>query len=195
MLFRSGGEVRPGGETCDGADNDCNGAVDDAPGVNQPCSNGIGECAQGGVRVCDAQRGVLVCNAQPGQPGVETCDGLDNDCDGNPDDDINLMTDVNNCGRCSNPCAYPNAAGVCEGGACHLGDCQAGWNNVDRDNGNGCEYACIPSNGGVETCDNIDNDCDGEGDEDFDTTADPQNCGACGHVCELAHAEIGRAHV
>ena len=36
----------------------------------------------------------------------------------------------------------------------------------------------------AETCDRVDNDCDGEIDEDFDLNSDLENCGACGHACE-----------
>jgi len=44
---------------------------------------------------------------------------------------------------------------------------------------------CVVTNGGVETCDGVDNDCDGLID-DVDPkrlAMDPNNCGACGHVC------------
>jgi hypothetical protein len=179
-------------ELCDGKDNNCNSMTDEPnlledPPAGQTCLD-QGVCRGARVTCID---GGWACD-YPGsfEGDVErSCDGLDNDCDGTPDDDINLMSDPANCGRCANVCAYPNAAGVCEGGACRLGDCAAGWHNINNDNGDGCEYACIVSAGGVEVCDNIDNDCDGRGDEDFDTTTDPQNCGACNRVCALDHAE------
>jgi hypothetical protein len=46
---------------------------------------------------------------------------------------------------------------------------------------------CIPSNGGVEKCDGIDNDCNGIVD-DVDPAKlamDPNNCGKCGVVCQF----------
>ena len=44
---------------------------------------------------------------------------------------------------------------------------------------------CFPSQ---EVCDTSDNDCDGNVDEGFNTSADPQNCGGCGTVCAFASA-------
>ena len=38
--------------------------------------------------------------------------------------------------------------------------CPDGWWEIDGDPANGCEYQCILTNGGVEACDGIDNDCD-----------------------------------
>ncbi|RLB54118.1 MAG: hypothetical protein DRJ42_10040 [Deltaproteobacteria bacterium] len=40
--------------------------------------------------------------------------------------------------------------------------------------------ACIPT---AETCNETDDDCDGTVDEGFDTSIDPENCGACGAAC------------
>jgi len=44
---------------------------------------------------------------------------------------------------------------------------------------------CVPR---AETCNATDDDCDGTTDEGFDTMRDPQNCGACGTVCDPAPA-------
>ena len=40
--------------------------------------------------------------------------------------------------------------------------------DADDEASNGCEYACSPTNNGIEICDGIDNDCDGSSDEEFD---------------------------
>ena len=58
-------------ETCDGADNDCDGTSD---GFATTC--GLGGC--GATGTCAS--GVDSC--VPGIPSAEVCDGLDNDCDG-----------------------------------------------------------------------------------------------------------------
>jgi len=44
---------------------------------------------------------------------------------------------------------------------------------------------CMPS---AEVCNSQDDDCDGRSDEDFDTSTDPLNCGACGAACDPAPA-------
>ncbi|MCL4226138.1 MAG: hypothetical protein KJZ91_16870 [Myxococcales bacterium] len=120
-------------------------------------------------------------------PRPETCNEADDDCDGMIDEGFNLDADPRNCGTCGNRCQYDNAIGVCNGGDCEQGDCRPGWNDTDP-GAPGCEYFCIPTNGGVEVCDDRDNDCDNAVDEDFDLDDDVNNCGRCGHVCNLLHA-------
>ena len=49
---------------------------------------------------------------------------------------------------------------------------------------------CTPSNGGVEICDGLDNDCNGKVDDvpESKLIGDPKNCGACGNECKFNHA-------
>jgi len=54
-------------------------------GVGATCSEGIGECRAEGTTQCDAADR---CSAVPGEPSVEICDGLDNDCDGSIDEGV-----------------------------------------------------------------------------------------------------------
>jgi hypothetical protein len=68
----------PSLEVCDGADNDCDGLIDDDID-SYAC--GTGECER--LSVCSG--GVETC--VPGDPRPEICDGIDNDCDGAVDDD------------------------------------------------------------------------------------------------------------
>jgi hypothetical protein len=78
--------------SCDGVDNDCDGIVDNAqPNKGQACDDGqAGICRGTGTMVCDAANlnGPTICNiTSPGQPaGVETCDNLDNNCNGMVDE-------------------------------------------------------------------------------------------------------------
>jgi hypothetical protein len=109
------------------------------------------------------------CECTKTNNGVEICDGLDNDCNGLIDDGFNFMTDVNNCGACNHQCAFPFANASCNNGVCTQGACLA--NFYDRDpNVPGCETACFKTNGGIEICDGLDNDCDGVVDNNLAAT-------------------------
>src|SRR5262249_18534719 len=75
------GGVKPQPEACDGIDNDCkNGADDGNPGGGVACSppGTILTSACAGTTVCTA--GSLTCNGA--LPKTETCNNVDDDCDG-----------------------------------------------------------------------------------------------------------------
>jgi hypothetical protein len=80
-------------------------------------------------------------------------------------------------------CSFPNADKVCVHGDCSMGNCLAGYFDINNDSDDGCEYACQITNGGIESCDESDNDCDGRIDEEFDLLTDPANCGFCQNTC------------
>jgi hypothetical protein len=71
-------------ETCDGIDDDCDGAVDeDYVSVGTSC--GIGACAATGSTSCVS--GTVVDSCVPGTPSIEVCaDSIDNNCDGSVDE-------------------------------------------------------------------------------------------------------------
>jgi hypothetical protein len=69
--------------TCNGLDEDCDGAVDE-DFVPTAVSCGVGACSSTGQTQCI--RGHVVDRCIPGAPGAEICDGLDNDCNGLVDD-------------------------------------------------------------------------------------------------------------
>jgi hypothetical protein len=71
-------------ESCNGLDDDCDGQIDEDLGAD-PCSAGVGVCAASGTILCIG--GQLICDATPGAAGVESCNGLDDDCDGLVDEE------------------------------------------------------------------------------------------------------------
>ncbi len=134
------GDVLPASsEDCNAEDDDCDGEIDQgiAPilcGVGA-CAAMVAGCANGAVPTC-----------VPGQPSVEICDGIDNDCD--------QLTDE----------SFPNAGLACDSGipgACAAGvyQCLVGVET--------CVQNLMPTN---ETCDGVDNDCDGTPDNNIPGT-------------------------
>src|SRR5262245_17778724 len=67
------------------------------------------------------------------QQAEVSCNELDDDCDGRLDEDLDLMTDPNNCGECGVKCEVANGVLECVGGECG-GDstCEAGYGDCDQ---------------------------------------------------------------
>ena len=130
-------------ERCNGLDDDCDGAADEVFPVGEACASGLGACARAGQTACTAL-GALVCNAQAGQPSVETCNLIDDDCDGLVDEDFATG------GLCPVGVGACQRVGtiVCNGPASTTCDAVAG----------------APS---VEACNGLDDDCDGGTDEGY----------------------------
>jgi hypothetical protein len=75
-------------EACDGKDNDCDDEVDEDFDLGGDCTNGEGICMADGVTVCMDDGTGIECDARVGTPETEVCDGEDNDCDGEVDDNL-----------------------------------------------------------------------------------------------------------
>jgi hypothetical protein len=166
----SGGQVtcaqtaQPGVESCNGLDDDCDGAIDNGnPGGGQSCNTGLLGACSGGTTACAA--GQITCT-QTVQPVAEVCDGLiDNNCNGQNDEGCN-------CVNGSTQSCYAGAAGTAGVGACHTGT-----QTCVNGNFGACVGQVIPT---AETCDGVDNNCNGQTDDGLGTIS----CGAgqCGNT-------------
>lgn len=147
-------DAQPPDETCNQADDDCDGNIDegvptfcDIPGGN-PTAN---LCVSPGEQNCDGvdddcdgviDEGLLNSCGTCGDIAMETCDGVDNDCDSRVDEDADSGA---MCGT---------DEGICEAG---MVVCIAGADS--------CQGEVGPED---EACDCLDNDCDGATDENAD---------------------------
>ena len=141
-------------ERCNGLDDDCQNGVDDGnPGGGAVCAvaGGIGVCAQG-KRECVAASLKCVANVS----SDEICDGLDNDCDGDFDED-----DPGGGQPCNS-----GLKGICAAGTTH---CVNGQLECPAD-----------SQPQTEVCNGDDDDCDGIPDNGFAGAGEP--CTVTGQI-------------
>ncbi|MBW2263887.1 MAG: hypothetical protein JRG91_18155, partial [Deltaproteobacteria bacterium] len=115
--------------------------------------------------------------------GDEVCDGLDNDCDGEIDEDFELDSNVESCGACGYVCEVPNGTPMCVDGVCLIESCLEGFHDVNGSIVDGCEYECtatvdMESEDDGTCSDELDNDCDGRVDLDDPDCSDcyPEYC-------------------
>ena len=122
---------------------------------------------------------------------VELCNGKDDNCNNMIDEGFDLTSDTLNCGRCGVTCSYPFAQAACTAGVCAMGTCLPGFFDANHSDADGCE--CQKTNGGVEVCDGIDNNCDGRIDEPTALTGGPtcKTKGICAGVTPTCHGTLG----
>ena len=119
-------------------------AFEGLPDAGVPPEEDAGRMDGGGVDAGPPDAGPL--DAGPCTPTAEICNGMDDDCDGVPDNGFDLMTDPANCGMCGSPCA-----GTCSGGSCDTG-CPAGFDDCDGNPSNGCEANLMTSRDDCGMC-------------------------------------------
>ncbi|MCA9516625.1 MAG: hypothetical protein KC635_16905, partial [Myxococcales bacterium] len=127
----------PAVETCNGNDDDCDGFIDEEVGAGAACetTNALGTCT--GVTVCSGAAG-LRCNAPT--PAEETCNGVDDDCDGETDEGfatsvggaLKYGLSVDNCGACGRVCpTVPHGTVTCDASGavprCAVASCEPGY--------------------------------------------------------------------
>jgi hypothetical protein len=138
------------------------------------CTAGFGDCDGSASNGCEVRLAEstshcgacgAACAATPNAfPGclagrcVSSCVTGFVDCDGrdNTGCEVDVRSDLANCGACGRACAPANGTGACAAGRCAVAACSAGFADCDGDAGNGCE---------VRLGDN------------------PAHCGACGRSC------------
>ncbi len=155
-------------ELCDGVDNDCDGGIDEDDAADATTwyadadSDGYGD-AMSTTDACDQPSGYVVdasdCDdgsATVNPAATELCDGADNDCDGDTDEDDAADTttwyadaDADGHGDAT------STADACEAPSGYVAD------STDCDDSDG---AVNPD--ATELCDGVDDDCDGAIDED-----------------------------
>ncbi len=180
------GSIAAFGGGCD-VDPFCLGCVEDAAVADAPSDVMVGDVGRRDVGVIDAGTDTAEDTGGDTCLPEEACNGMDDDCDGEVDEGIDVNEDPNNCGECGNVCNFAQAFPTCIDGECGLGSCDVGWFDLNGELDDGCEYRCLPSAEDDALCDLRDNDCDGEVDEDVTFDTDPVNCGACGRICRFAH--------
>ena len=188
-------------EICNGIDDNCNGQTDELYSLNVDggiailsdggviqldggCSVGVGACARSAGSACIS--GSLACRAVAGSPGVEICNGIDDNCNGLTDEASPTLCAITGQACTLGICACPTGQSICGtscqtvGGACSVGTgaCSRQGSVLCTNGSATCDaVAGTPS---AEICNNIDDNCNGQIDE-----ASPTLCAVTGQSCTL----------
>ena len=172
-------DVHPGAfETCDGVDEDCDGDVDEGFGVGGECDGEDSDRCAFGRLVCSPGGDEAVCGPEEIEDIEEVCDGLDNDCDGVPDNGPGMCPDGQACveGRCvgcdpereicdgvDNDCDDEVDEDFAVGEPCAVGDgvCEEAGRLICTAARDDVRCDAEPGAAAAEACNGLDDDCDG----------------------------------
>jgi hypothetical protein len=131
----------------------CNNNAADGCEINVATS--VSNCGACG-NTCFAANGTPACSS--GQCQLAACNVGFANCDNNPANgcEINVRTNLSNCGACGVTCFVANGTPACSSGQCQVAACNAGFANCNGNAADGCE---------------------------INTTSNVSHCGACNNPC------------
>jgi hypothetical protein len=140
---------------CNGVDDDCSGQADEDY-VQTQTTCGIGACQAQGTRSCENGKEIDSCVMRPAAESDSDCDGVDDDCSGQADED------------------YVPAQTTCGIGACEAQGTRSCENGKEVD-------SCVVGMAAASDndCDGVDDDCSGQADEDYVPKQTQCGTGAC----------------
>ncbi len=180
------GDVDAAAELCNGFDDDCNGTVDNGFPLTDPldptddCDNAqLGVCFRTGEIVCTGDGTGTVCTAPTVTPGIEVCNGLDDDCDGTVDEADALDPPEGPVGEaCSGGTGCSGGTFQCVN---HPTFCNPANDPLVPDT---CIECVGATGGGSETCNGMDDDCDNDIDEELTDPTLGDNCDPGVPICD-----------
>lgn len=149
------GEAASSDEICNNLDDDCDGEIDEE--LTQACGTNIGECVAGMQTCLNGQW--LEC-AGAVASSQEVCDGLDNNCDSFVDNGVTCECADGQTQQCGTD----------------VGECAAGYQVCENNAWGPCLDRTEPT---AESCDGLDNDCNGLVDEGLTKSCGSSDIGAC----------------
>ncbi len=192
-------------DTCNPGFDNCNGNT--ADGCETDLETNPLNCGACGNNCTLAGPTWIVCKA--GQCKQSICPDGQADCDQDEVCEVDITSDVKNCGLCGIACSFPHAAASCEAKSCKMGACDTGYADCNNDPVDGCETnlqtdvdhcgqcttKCQATNAATECKNGVCNpacaggydSCDSNPVNGCETQLNSvSNCGACGTKCTAA---------